>query len=199
MERVESFVEVPPITSSSRRIWVFRRFSVCVCVEYLTEPRSIIWLSDSRLDDRRVNLCLVQLAAGLSRPRHLSPPLPSTLRRKQGSFSHHIPHSCITIEPCCACCSGSGRQEERWAAHTLIEISAREKKVSLQLYDKSLSALSVCARGGTCAEAQSAINLSTCCQRWKVITHNDGALFLYCYSKDHSIQVLSDIWKSVTF
>lgn len=66
--------------------------------EYLTEPRLIIWLSVRELgiplDYRQVNGCLVQLAAGLSLPLHLSSPLQSTLRWKQGSLSHHIPHSC---------------------------------------------------------------------------------------------------------
>lgn len=150
------------------------------------------------LDDRRVNLCLVQLAAGLSQPMYLSPPLRSSLRWKQGSFSHRIPHSCITIEPCCAFCRGNGRQEEAMS-RPHFDRNLSSGKISLKLYDKSLSTISVCTCGSTCVEVQSAINLSTCCQPLKIITHNDGLLFLYCYSKNHSIQVLSDIWNSFTF
>lgn len=81
-------------------------------LEYLTELRLIIWLSVDELgiplDYRRVNVGLVQLAARLSLPLHLSSPLQSTLRWKQGSLSHHIPHSCITIEQFFAFCGGSG-------------------------------------------------------------------------------------------
>lgn len=40
-----------------------------------------------------------------------------------------------------------------------------------------------CLTRGGCAEMHSAINLSTCCQLWKIINHNEAVLFLYCYSK----------------
>lgn len=95
--------------------------------EYLAELCLIIWLSvrelEIPLDYRRVKVCLVQLAAGLSLPLHLSSPLQSTLRWKQGSLSHHVPHSCITIEHFFAFCGGSGLQEEWWSTQTLIQIS----------------------------------------------------------------------------
>lgn len=161
--------------------------------EYLTELRLIIWLSVGelgiQLDYRRVNVCLVQLGAGLSLPLHLSSPLQSTLRWKQGSLSHHIPHSCITTEQFFAFCGGSRLQKSDDPPRLWFRSHLR--KSSLTLYYKSLWL----PHTGACAEMQSAINLSTCHQLWKIISHNEGVLFLYCYFKlkDPSTHKLSNI------
>lgn len=52
-----------------------------------------------------------------------------------------------------------------------------------------------CLTQGGCAEMQSTINLSTCHQLWKIISHKEGVLFLYCYFKlkDTSNHILSNI------
>lgn len=111
-ERLFGEVPPPPHSSEGCGYSLLLLSDDSPLLEYLTELRLIIWSSVDELgiplDYRRVNVCPVQLAAGLSLPLHLSSPLQSTLRWKQGSLSHHIPHSCITIEQFFAFWGGSG-------------------------------------------------------------------------------------------
>lgn len=154
--------------------------------EYLTELRLIIWLLVGKLgillDYRRVNVCLVQLTAGLPLPLHLSSPFQSTLRWEQDSLSHKILHSCITIEQVFAFCGRSGLQEEWWSTHADFDSDLILEKAASRFIINHYG----CLTRGLCRDA--VINLSTCHQPWKTISHNEDLLFLYCYFKDYGIK-----------